>query len=100
MTDLAEQLRIVELLIERAKRRQDGMDDDMLIPLREIAKGLRARISAPQGEILRQLEDKMRSTLATKTRLGYSAGHLADIGTFAIGHWQTLRQALEAFQEE
>lgn len=100
MTDLDEQIRVIDLLIRRAKTREDGADDDLIAALADIAKGLRARRAAPEGRTLEQLEDKLRGTLRTKTRLGYSTDHLTDIGVFVIGHWPALRQALEAFRED
>lgn len=99
MIGIDEQLRVVELLIERAKRRGDGLDNDMIAPLRATARDLRARLDAPAGRTLSQLEDKLRGVLRSKTSLGYSMDNLADLATYVVGNWSAIRLALEEFRE-
>jgi hypothetical protein len=65
--------------------------------LKSIAKDLRARVNAPGHAVLLDLQRRIADAAASRTTLGWDVGALRGIAEQVIGHWPTIRQALERF---
>lgn len=92
---LQEQIAEVEHLLI-AERRKGTRSD----ALRAIAADLRGRIDGAPSATATFLQRRINSVQQSKTSTGYHQGALIALGQEFIGHWPTIKQALERFEDE
>jgi hypothetical protein len=102
--DLAEQILVVEELIEGFRwARRHGADDKVKQTyriLKQIASDLRGRQAEAISTTARQLQRRIDDANRAKTKMGYAFGSLHGLGEELIGRWATVRRALERFAEQ
>ncbi len=68
--------------------------------VKSVISDIQARHPEEPGDALRGLRRLLADAAASRTNLGWSAGSMQAIAQYVIGHWPTIRQALERFEAE
>jgi hypothetical protein len=68
--------------------------------VKSVVSDIQARFPEEPGDALRQLQRLLADAAASRTASGWSDGAMRAIAQYVIGHWPTVRQALERFEAE
>jgi hypothetical protein len=98
-----EQLRVIELMLRNYRRAaEDGNEiaRQNYEALKTVAGGLQARLDNSRSDTLAELERALDQVLRSKVPDGYEEGQMINLAGVVIRRWQTIAQALEAFEGE
>lgn len=98
----AEALAEIEVLIEdfRAYRSSPTQPEHVTyLALKMAADDLRGRMKGKPCDARAALQNAVERMQASKTPLGFEQGHMRAVAQVVVGHWATIRQALERFEK-